>query len=231
VTSQRPTTLKDFIYIDEQGIQALVAQVDGGVARDTTTSSKKGRTSSTSFSTKLKLLLAVVIKPEVSINHTCNRMKEDELEQTLDIHVANHLSKITDHLSETSELCTTIDDACRMAVNNDRSVYVACDTQFDAPQFFTGQGTEKVNDSGYLVFQSPNHYNSNDNYYKTNQWAIDMVCSIQKMPRSQHGMGATSHDALYFCGYSGRNIPLSIFGRVTALVEGVIQIKPFAVWL
>jgi hypothetical protein len=58
-----------------------------------------------------------------------------------------------------------------------------------------------------------------------------MTASLEKFTRIHGYMGATSHEAMMFRGFSGRDILLGVFGYLMRHSNLVCQIKPYAIWL
>jgi hypothetical protein len=58
-----------------------------------------------------------------------------------------------------------------------------------------------------------------------------MTASLDKFTRLKQGMGATSHEAIQFRGFLGKDVPLGVFGYLMRHNENVCQIKPYAIWL
>ena len=68
-----------------------------------------------------------------------------------------------------------------------------------------------------------------DAYYKTPSLRVILSASVTKMRAYGGKMAVTGHDAIYFRGFGGRQIPLGVFGIMTATPR-YFQIKPFAIW-
>ncbi len=58
-----------------------------------------------------------------------------------------------------------------------------------------------------------------------------MTANLEKFPRLKGSMGATSHDAVFFRGFGGKDVPLGVFGYLIRLNVEACQIKLYAIWL
>ncbi len=58
---------------------------------------------------------------------------------------------------------------------------------------------------------------------------VTLSASVLKMPASARGMAASGHDAIFLRGFDDRDIPIGVFGVLTA-TPNLYQIKPYAIW-
>ena len=92
-------------------------------------------------------------------------------------------------------------------------VFVRVETQFDVPDFLPGGGgVSAINASKAMVFRIDNQYDASDSYFKKVPFTLIMTASLEKFSRLKGGMGATSHEAIFFRGFNGKDVPLGVFG-------------------
>jgi hypothetical protein len=223
----------DYIYLDGPGIESLHAQLVDTVETSRTMTTQKGTTTKVGAGLRLKnfLLKLTGLEGEVSAEMTGSRART---EQSTGVQTIEHrLQRVIDFLTTSGKgyFFTSLREAGQHLLNTDGSVFINVRDMFNAPQFYLdGVGTHSVNDDGYLLLEKggDGDYCDRDDYYKQSTAVVKLSASIKKI-RSGSGMGLTSHEAIFFRGFQGRNIPLSVFGILSGTPD-YLQIKPFAIW-
>ncbi len=237
-TSRMPYTKPDrrpveYIYLDGPGIESLYAQIVHDIETLHTKTTQKGISAKAGAGLKFKNYLVKLLSglegelsAEVSGSGTITE------QSTRVIAVEHKLARIRTFLSDGKELFfTDLGEASRQLQRADGPVFIDIKEKFNAPQFYGGaRGAALVNADGYLLLEKGGaaDYCDQDDYYRRPTAVVKLSANISKM-RSGSVMGATSHDAIFFRGFSGRQIPLNVFGSLTGTSD-FLQIKPFAIW-
>ncbi|HPT24810.1 MAG TPA: hypothetical protein PLZ95_00220 [Bryobacteraceae bacterium] len=233
MSASRPKPVS-YLYLDGAGIEALLAQVVDRQELECGTTVERSGSGRVGVTGRLRnFILTAVGGPELDLSaeiggswkKTLSRREVQASEQKLAEIVATleAIGKPT--------LFTDLGEATRTADLGKDSVFVKIRERFDAPQFQSGGDVSSVNSDGYLLLElgggSYHHYG--DDYFKRPTRVVTLSASLLKMPASTRGMGASGHDARFFRGFSGRGIPLGVFGVLTA-TPSYFQIKPYAIW-
>jgi hypothetical protein len=146
--------------------------------------------------------------------------------------VEHKLVHLSEYLIKTKDCFENLEVAVESVSKPGQHVFVCVETAFGAPDFFTGAGgTSAINSSKAMVFRIDNQYDPSDSYFKRSPFSLIMTASLEKFTRLKSGMGSTSHEAILFRGFDGKNIPLGVFGYLIRLNIKAWQIKPYAIWL
>jgi hypothetical protein len=224
----------DYIYLDRPGIESLYSQIVNRLETSRTTTTQKGVTGKAGAKLGLKNLVLKLLsglEAEVSAEVTGSLAVT---EQATKVQAVEHrLAALLNYLSKSGEGClfTDLAGAIRHSSAADGPVFVNIRDTFNAPQFYgRATGSDLVNAEGYLVLEKGGveDHRYSDDYYKQPSGLIRVSASITKI-RGGSGMSATGHEAVYFRGFGGQHVPLSIFGTLIGASE-YFQIKPFAIW-
>ena len=226
--------LLEYIYLDGPGIDSLYAQTVKAVETSRTLTTQKARDTKISAGVKLKnLLVRLIAGVEAEAAGEYGRSKTHARASTRVRTIEHRLQAVISFLKQSTEFRVYEDlhDACRYAKAADLPVFVNVRETFNAPQFRAGAaGAIAVNATGYLLLEkyAATDYRYNDDYFKAPSAPVKMSANVAKM-RGGGPIGASSHEARYFAGYAGRDVPLSVFGTLAATPQ-YFQIKPFAIW-
>jgi hypothetical protein len=224
----------EYIYLDGPGIESLYAQIVDAVETSRTTTTQKGTVAKVGAGVKLKNFLVKLLsglEGEVSTEVTGSRGRT---EQSTRVQAVEHrLQRLVDFLSKFADdsFFTSLGEASRHLQSASGPVFINIQDSFNAPQFYGGAlGVDSVNAEGYLLLEKggADDYCYGDDYYKKPTAVVKLSASIKKM-KTGGSMGATSHEALYFLGFAGRDVPLCVFGTLIGTSD-YLQIKPFAIW-
>ncbi len=221
-----------YIYLDTKGIESLYAQtIDRLEVELVRSHSSEGR-GGAGFSVSLgNLLSALVGLKEVKAQTKLEsiRIKAEQAKTRL---TAEHkLDRLSDYLVKTKNIFDKLQDAAQNASEAGKVVYFRAVESFDAPDFYPGGGgVREVNSSKAVVFTIRPQYDPSDSYFKSEPFHFLMSASLDNFTRVRGNMGATSHDAITFRGFSGKRIPLGVFGYLIRHSALAFQIKPYAIW-
>jgi hypothetical protein len=221
-----------YIYLDQGGIESLYAQITDRVEIEfIQTRSKEGRGGvgfTAGFGNLLTSLLGVKkLSAETKIEAVRGYIDEARTKLTIE----HKLERLSEYLAKIKKCFASLEDATSRGGKGE-VVYVSGVEKFDAPDFYPGRGgVHEINESGSMVFTIDRNYDPSDAYFKKAQCSFVMTASIRNFTRLHGYMGATSHEAIMFRGFSGTNIPLGVFGYVMRYSDSACQIKPYAVWL
>ena len=224
----------NYIYLDAAGIESLLAQTTEWLETERSTAVESTGTGRVGVTGRLKsFILKAVGGPELEVDAEIGASQKNiqqgkqlqAPEQKLAI-VISGLEKIGKPI-----LFSDLVEASRAADGSGESVFVNVREQFNAPQFQPHRGIGAVNQDGYLLLElgTAGAYRYGDDYYKKPNRVVTLSANISKMPTSARGMSGTGHDAVFFRGFNGRDVPLGVFGILTA-TPNYYQIKPYAIW-
>jgi hypothetical protein len=223
----------NYVYLDEQGIQSLYAQTVQRLEVEHSTTIERALGGKAGGAARFRnLLLKVLGGPELELTGELSgsrrRTEQSRNTQTVEQKLDSLLDALR-QIRETALFFSDLRDAATHLEHPRTSVFVRIEDDFDAPQFIGGNGSESVNEAGYLILQKggPGHYNYGDDYYRDPSLPIKLHASVSKM--SGGGMAGSSHLAVYFRGFNGREIPLGVFGAM-AKTPAYFHIKPYAIW-
>jgi hypothetical protein len=221
-----------YIYLDRNGIESLYAQITDRLEIEliqTRSTEGRGEVGLTlGFGNLLTSLLGIQkIGAETKLGAVRGYIDEAKTKLT----VEHKLQRLTQYLAATKSCAGSLEEAAsRGAVGE--VLYVCGVENFDAPDFYPGRdGLRQINESGSMVFTTDHNYDPSDNYFKKAQINFVMTASILNFARLHGGMRATSHEAIMFRGFEGRNIPLGVFGHIMRFSDKACQVKPYAIWL
>ena len=221
-----------YLYLDDDGIESLYAQTTDRVEVELTSShSNEGRGGiklKAGFGNLLTTLLGV---KEASAETTLETVRGQIEAAKARLSIEHKLRRLTEFLSARNECIGELLTALEKAELG-RPIFVQVESKFDAPDFLPGGGgPAAINSSGAMVFRIGDHYDPSDQYFKRPHVDLVMTASLKKFPRLKEGMGGTSHEAVFFRGFGGKNISLGVFGYLIRLNSKAYQIKPYAIWL
>lgn len=219
--------LRQFIYLDEQGIKSLFAQTVEGVetGRKKTTQRNFGAKISGKLSFK-QALLSMLGLPEAELTSELAGTRQRGLEISTELSTEHMLFRLIEHLPtlEDTPVFGSFAEAATKISGTINETYVSVVDMFGAPQFILGKGVSDVNKCGALILEKNIRrysHNYNDDYFKHNN-KITLLASISKFSRVRGELSNTSHE--------GRKIPLGVFGSIRE-IPNAFQVKPFAIWV
>jgi hypothetical protein len=236
-----------YIYLDIEGIESLYAQIVNAIEVEITKSKGYDLNSKVAGKLGLSTLISKIFNAEVSSEITGSKNHNYEVKEVYSIE--HKLEKLKKYLQEFdnkilfNDLCEAIKN-CKI----NSQIYLNIEEKFNMPQFYGSieYAISSVNNSKTVTYEigepinrnnmiMVDTYNNLDDYYKTlnrNKIRVVMSSSLDKMPRSRSGMGYIGHDAVFFRGFQGRNVPLKVFGTIVNINNGLFyQIKPYAIWI
>ena len=233
MSESKTSPLLVYIYLDAQGIASLYAQTTDRVEIEFTEGhSRQGR-----GEVGLKLGFGNLLSSLLGLREAGAETRLEELHGHIDkakttLTVELKLQQQSDYLTKTRKCFGSLEDAANSISERGGGAYVRAIEKFDAPDFQRGVGgITAINSSGAVVFTLDPKYDPSERYFKQGRFHFVMPASLKKFSRCDGYMGATSHDAIMFRGFSGRDIPLGLFGYVTRHSEIACQVKPYAIWL
>jgi hypothetical protein len=223
-----------YIYLDEQGVESLYAQTVDRFEVERSTTIEKAMVGRAGAAARLKnLLLKALGGPEVELSGEVSGSRRRTEQSRHAYTVEQKLADLTKALQRIGQAVLFLDlsEAARHIGRGGTRAYVRVEDQFNAPQFYFGDGTASVNESGYLILEKggPDDYEYGDDYYKRSDLRVTLSASVSKMRMSAGRMAATGHMAVFLRGFKGRRIPMGIFGIMSATPD-YFQIKPYAIW-
>ncbi len=228
--------IKDFLYLDSDGIDLLHSQTVDRVEVSYSETSNHALTGKVGVAGKLKsAFLGFLGQGELSGTSEVSGSKGTAHTTLRETSVPSKLKSLVSILQQLDYgVCfSSLGAAADYALTNSQKVFFCGKHEFDAPQFIVVNGAMQVTESGYLLLQSgqANHHDESDSYYKHPKFKATMSCSVRKMPRcSGDAMPITGHDAVYFRGFGGVRVPLNVFCSVVPMRE-FVQLKPYAIWV
>lgn len=228
--------LVNYWYIDESGIDSLLAQISSELVQEKhIRTTQKGR-GAVNGSFRFGEIAKQLLNTDVSASGEVEAVREIEK-----VEIQPYESKIQ-QLTKYIELngmllCSKeeIFSKYRDNVTNFICGIIEFDTSLNVANW--AEAANFLQQWGYIPLynggaDTPSSYDYSDNYYKKMGAAsskIVMSMSTDKMQTSY--LSSTSHLAVYFRAKNGSNIPLGVLGHVYKLAPGLYQIKPYAVWI
>ena len=219
--------IKNYIYIDEQGIDSIYSQLHKETVEEMRI--KKTKTNSGSIS-----IIKGLIKGEHTSSTECDKLVSLTHEQKI-----NEIIKI---VSKNKNYFTDLNKATNNNLKPSNGIIIVNiqDTFYCPLDFNSYEAYDYMRNSGYIEFEKgdlpilPNSkpmakyetYNYRDDYYKENRYKVVFSMNLQKMKTP---MGITSHLPMAI-RYGNGKIKLGIFGQLRTINDLFFQIKPFAVW-
>lgn len=228
------TELKQYIYIDADGIDSLYAQIVNEVVieNEIETGKRSNGSAKGSFSARVNELF------NTDVNLIGEREVIHSSRQKTMIPYESKIQLLYDYIIQHENL---IDEYSKIkgkyqTKKQNFVLFSSCfDTTLDCQNWENSM--YQIGKYGYVpLYKAPSEsfdgYDYRDSYYKKSmmyQTKITMNLGIQKMiGYSSYAM--TSHLAVLFRSYRGKDIPLGVFGHIYRLAEDLFQIKPYAVW-
>lgn len=228
--------LNEYLYLDEPGIESLYVQtVEQLEIEHTSTleSTIQGKASITATikNALIKLLGGPDLEGGGELSGSRKRIQEARSQLTIE-HKLNDLLAFLKNIRE-PVMYYSLRKATEHVNETRKKVFVNIEDRFDAPQFVSGiSGAVNGNSVGYVLFEKwgSGSYDFSDDYYKNPHIQLAKVANIDKFTRSKGSMAPMGHDARFFGGFMGANIPLGVFGSLCIAADSY-QIKPYAIWL
>lgn len=222
-----------FLYLDVEGIESLYAQTTERVETEFAQSHSKEGHGGVRLKVGIGSLLTTLLGLKEAAAETNLETVRGHIEEAKSkLSVEHKLERLAECLIRSEKCFLDLGKAAASVTEPGRPVYIRIEDKFDAPDFFNGRGNlEAINSSKSIVFTIENRYDESDNYFKRSGFSFTMPASLDKFPRFKGYFAGTSHEARFFRGLEGRNIPLGVFGYVLRYNSLVCQIKPYAIWL
>jgi hypothetical protein len=222
-----------YVYLDAEGIEGLYAQTVKAVETSRTLSTQRGRNAKLSVGLKLKNLFAHLTGIEAEGAGEVGRSRTRTLQSTKAKTVEHKIQRVISVLERSTEvrLYTNLGEACSHVRPADQALFVNVRDTFNAPQFYGGaKAVDSLSASGYLLLEKygETEYYYSDEYYKLPKIPVKLHASLSKM-RTGSFLSTSNHETAYFHGYSGRDVPLGVFGALSSTPQ-FFQIKPYAIW-
>jgi hypothetical protein len=220
-----------YIYIDTEGLNGIYSQT---VERTEIESQQiTGTSKKISGSAKIGTGNLLPINANLNTGLSADNFNNIQVKSVFD--PRQKITILQNYLQNQKEVYyEDLIKAALSVVKNDKSVYINIFQKFNMPQFSHGKGVEDVNTDkslSFIIGQHDTEHDFNDLYFRKTQYTFIMQASLAKTTRSADGMSNSGHDAVFFRGYNGKNVPLHVFGFLTKLSKWTFQIKPFAIWL
>ena len=229
-------SLKQYIYLDEGGIDSLYAQIaeEIVVEREFEVEKHSAGEAKGTFSAKLNELLdtGISLSGEGGTANTTRVKTTFPMEKKLML--------IQLYVKENENLIEHYGDISRKYKSNSQNFVLLTDkfdTSLDCRDW--SNAMRQIAQFEYIPFykapsEKADSYEYDDSYYKTMSMyhtKVTMNLGVQKMRDGYfHSFGMTSHMSVLFRICGGENIPLGVFGHLYKLTEDIFQIKPYAVW-
>jgi hypothetical protein len=214
-----------FLYLDKPGIESLFAQTVDRVETEFSESRKTGSKDSAGVKFGIGKAIAALLGLEASAKLDTEKTRSNLQLTKATLKVENKLERLLEYLAASDSLATTLPLAVAKAMDQNASVFLKCSAEFDMPQMAQHHGgIRAINEDGAALFEITSAGKCKK---------VSMAASLAKFPRvREERLGTISHEALFFQGHKGRNVPLHLFGNLRPLniAEGHCQIKPFALW-
>ena len=234
-------SIKNFIYIDEQGIDSIYSQLHDETVDKTIVKETKEKATSIGLSAGLSKFKQL-IHADASVNGEIS--KSIQYEKSVSFTYEQKIDEIINIVSNFDNYYTNLNVAAKDRISTQSITFININDTFYSRLDFASHGVfEYIQKSGYLEFEkgdipiSPNTkitynvpydtYNYHDSYYKDSRYRVVLSMSIDKLRTSYRGM--TSHLAVALRGSDGK-IDLGVFGQLRVINDLYFQIKPFAVW-
>lgn len=228
--------LNEYLYLDKLGIESLYVQTVEQLEIEHTSTLEstikgKARITATIKNALIKLLGGPDLEGGGEVSGSRRRVQEARSMLTIE-HKLNDLLAFLKDIGEPA-MFSSLRKATEHVNERETKVFVSIKDRFDAPQFLSGvSGAVNVNSVGYVLFEKwgpAGRYDFSDDYYKNPQIQLAMVANVDKFPRSEGCMEPMGHDARFFGGFLGANIPLGVFGSLCRVADSY-HIKPYAIW-
>lgn len=221
-----------YIYLDKDGIESLYAQLTDRLEVELIeTRSREGRTD-VGITAKLgNLFTSLLGVKEIGAETKLEAARKFIVEARTKLAVEHKIRRLSEYLTKTNSCFRNLQEAVAKTSIGEMA-FVDGVEKFDAPDFYPGRGgIRDVNDSGSMVFTIEPKYDPSDAYFKKAHFTFTMPASLRNFTRLDSCMGSTSHEAIMFRGFQGKEIPLGVFGYAMRHSDRACQIKPYAIWL
>jgi hypothetical protein len=222
-----------YLYLDSEGIESLYAQTTDRVETELTESRTKEGRGGVGLKVGFGNLLTGLLGLKEVAADTKLEMVHSQIEQAKSrLSIEHKLQALSKYMIRAGQCLEDLTKAAESASEPGQPIFIQVAEKFDAPDFFAGKmDYEAINSSKAIVFTRGGQYEPSDSYFKKPSFRFTMPASLEKFPRLKGFMGITSHEAIAFRGFGGKNIPLGIFGYLIRYKSPVCQIKPYAIWL
>jgi hypothetical protein len=217
---------ESYLYLDVFGIESLFAQTVDRVETEFTESHKAGSKDGAGVKFGIGKGVAALLGFDAGAKLDTEKTRSNLSSTKSILTVENKLARLITYLKASDDLASSLAAAIAGALDNKSSVFLKCWAEFDMPQMRQQHagGIDLINQDGAALFEmtSPGRCKK-----------VSMAASLAKFPRARdERLGRISHEALFFQGHKGRNVPLNLFGslRQIAVAECQCQIKPYALW-
>jgi hypothetical protein len=212
-----------YLYLDALGIESLFAQTVDRVETEFTESRKTGSKDGAGVKLGIGKGIAALLGFEAGAKLDTEKTRSNLQSTKSTLTVENKLARLLAYLSASDNLILTLPSAIGAAMDRKSSVFVKCQAEFDMPQVRKhGGGIDLINEDGAALFEVTSLGKCKK---------VSMAASLAKFPRVRdERLGRISHEALFFQGHKGRNVPLDLFGNLRQIAAAECQIKPYALW-
>ena len=234
--------IKNYIYLDEQGIESLYAQLTDEIILEQRIKATKTNTGSIKAKAGLSGLFKDLFSADIEAGG--ERTGSIDNEKTITYSYEQKLKKIIEITSETDNYYSSLYSATTPHPQSSSLTLInVFETFYSRLDFRSHEAFEYLYECGYLEFETGDRppseetkitysvpydtYTYSDNYYKKSIYRVVMSMKLDKMRTSWRGM--TSHLAVALRGSNGK-LKLGVFGQIRNVDNLYFQIKPFAVW-
>ncbi len=234
-------SIKNYIYLDEIGIDSIYSQLNEETVREITikqSNDKSGKLSISAGLSKLKNLFTADTELSGKLRYS------SELEKTISLSYEQKIKIILKEISNYKNYFCDLNIALRKNIPANQIVFINIYESFYSRLDFSSYEVFKyIHRCNYLEFEkgdmplSPNsmitydipydNYNYHDNYYKESRYRVVLSMNLDKLRIPFHSQ--TSHLAVALRGSRGK-ISLGVWGQLRRINDLYYQIKPFAVW-
>ncbi len=228
--------LVNYWYIDKSGIDSLLAQISSELVQEKHIKTTQKRRGTINASLKFGEMVKKLLNTDVGASGEVETVREIEKVEIQPYEAK--IQQLTKYIEQNEMLlCSKEEIFSKYSDTATNFIYgsIEFDTDLnvanwaEAADFWQRWGYIQLYVGGADALSS---YDYSDDYYKkigATSSKIVMSMGTDKMQTSY--LSATSHLAVYFRAFNGRNIPLGVLGHVQKLKSELYQIKPYAVWL
>jgi hypothetical protein len=222
-----------YIYLDPEGIESLYAQTTDRVEVELIRSSSNEGRGEVALKVGFGNLLSALLGLKEAAAETKLETVRGQIEEAKGrLSVEHKLLQLSEYLTKMKDCFEDLASAAESATRPGQPVFIRVEAKFDVPDFFPAHGgVNAINSSRAMVFTIDSKYDPSETYFKKSSFSFIMTASLDKFPRIRGGMGNTSHEAIQFRGFLGKDVPLGVFGYLIRHNNTVCQIKPYATWL
>jgi hypothetical protein len=203
-----------FIYLDEGGIQSLLAQTVERLEVESTKSSERSRENKAAARGSLGNIAALFgLNLGVDVGRAISRKDLDDAKFI--VTTEQRLAKLITFLSKEGELYEKLEDAIERASALSSTTFFIARITVDAPQFYSDDGAEIATKKGRIEFVA-----------MPSSARIVMIASLSKFPIVP--AGRLENSQLGFTLAGGKDKLFTVFGALWP-ISGGFQIKPYAI--